>query len=656
MIIATAGHVDHGKTSLVKALSGTDTDRLPEEKKRGLTIDIGFAYFRLNEDQTDCSKQVALIDVPGHEKFVRNMIAGVGLVDIALLVIAADDGPMPQTLEHLAILKLMDVKLVVPVVSKIDLVEPARVDQVEELTRAILAKAEIAATEIFSLSAMDRPAVQKLKDSLRDCIRSQPVRPVRGRFRMAIDRCFTLDGSGTVVTGTVASGRVEKNESVMLHADNPAHGKSARVRGLHAQNTEAPAAVAGQRCALNLTGDVTKADMQRGGWLVEESVAAQTVVVDVVLTPAVFFNRDGSEPSHKTSGAVLKHWTPAHLHMGTADIPCRIALLDCTEVSEGGFALARLMCERRFTAVHGDRFVLRDQSARRTIAGGSVLDSMPPARGRSRPERLQQLQALNADKKQDVLENLLDLNVYGTEIEAFSRQCNLLPDEIDELLSGSELRVIRAGLQRWCLRETQSRDLQEKILAALLAWHDEKPDRPGVDLASIKRAVSRHLDRDVLEYHLQRLIEADLVVRTASVFRHASHRISMSVSDSRVWDKIAAELKKAELTPLRITELSEVIDRSVEETHQFLYQCVTHGKVYKVTDNRYFLPQTLRDLAAIAETLAADDNLTVAEFRNNSGVGRNLVVELLEYFDRCRFTQRIGNKRRVLKPATEVFQ
>ena len=223
------------------------------------------------------------------------------------------------------------------------------------------------------------------------------------------------------------------------------------------------------------------------------------------------------------------------------------------------------------------------------------------------------------------------------------------------MLTGDELTVIRSGMNRWCLRESQSGMLQNQLLETLLAYHDEKPDRPGVDLATVKRAVSRQLDTEVLEYHLQRLIEKGTVVRTASVFRHASHQISMTPSDKKVWEKIALELETAELTPLRITELAVVIDRSVEETHQFLYQCVTHGKVYKVTDNRYFLPQTLRDLAVIAEKLAAKENLTVAEFRNTSGVGRNLVVELLEYFDRCRFTQRIGDKRRILKPAEKVF-
>jgi len=302
----------------------------------------------------------------------------------------------------------------------------------------------------------DRPAVQQLKAGLLDYIGSQPMRPTRGRFRMAIDRCFTLSGSGIVVTGTVASGKVEKNQSVTLRADNSASGKSSRVRGLHAQNAEAQTAIAGQRCALNLSGELTKADLTRGGWLVEESVVAQTSVIDVALTPAVNFDNVAGDGSQKALLSVLKHWTPAHLHIGTADIPCRIALLDCTEVGQGDFALARLICERKFTAVHGDRFVLRDQSARKTIAGGSVLDTMPPARGRSKPERLVQLQALNADAPFDVLNNVLDHNVHGIDVEAFASQCNLLPTETDDLLANDGLRVIGSGTNRWCLRETHS--------------------------------------------------------------------------------------------------------------------------------------------------------------------------------------------------------
>jgi len=626
-------------------LSGTDTDRLPEEKKRGLTIDIGFAYMAGGD-----GKQIALIDVPGHEKFVRNMIAGVGMVDIALLVIAADDGPMPQTMEHISILKLMDVRLVVPVITKTDLVDSARVAEVAQAMRAILRRADLAATEFFYSSANDRSVVQQLKIALLEHISSLPMRAVSGYFRMAIDRCFTLDGSGTVVTGTVASGRIEKSQPVILQSNNPSNGKSSRVRGLHAQNAEATAATAGQRCALNLSGELVRADLHRGGWLVANSLSVQTSVVDVSLTPAIDFGEKESDRQRS-----IQHWTPAHLHIGTADIPCRIALLDSTEVCPGEIALARLICERKFTAVHGDRFVLRDQSARKTIAGGRVLDTLPPKRGRSKPERLALLQAMNVAEPLDALNNLLNLHRYGVNLHVFSRLFNMSPVQTNEWVAAEGLTDIKSGSGHWCLQNAQSTRLTEQVLAAVQQYHREHPEQFGIDLLTLKRAIAKELHAEVLEYHLQCLIDETEIVRSAAVYRHADHEITMTQADSQVWSMVHRELTNAGNTPLRVTEFASILENTLEETQQFLNLCVAHGKIFKVTDNRYFLPETLRDLAVIAEALAADDNLTVAEFRNSSGVGRNLVVELLEYFDRCRFTQRIGNKRRVLKSATAIF-
>jgi len=645
MIIATAGHVDHGKTSLIKALSGTDTDRLPEEKKRGLTIDIGFAYMAAGD-----GRQIALIDVPGHEKFVRNMIAGVGMVDIALLVIAADDGPMPQTLEHISILKLMDVRLVVPVITKTDLVDSVRVEEVVQAMQSILTTADIASTEFFYSSATDRSVVQQLKTTLLDSLSSLPPRVFSGHFRMAIDRCFTLDGSGTVVTGTVASGLIEKNQSVILQSNNPSNGKSSRVRGLHAQNSEATTATAGQRCALNLSGELVRADLHRGGWLVANSLSIQTSIVDVSVTPSIDFGEKESDRQRS-----LQHWTPAHLHIGTADVPCRVALLDCTEAGSGDIALARLICERKFTAAHGDRFVLRDQSARKTIAGGRVLDALPPKRGRSKPERLALLQAMNVAEPVNALSSLLELNNYGIDLDAFARLFNLLPAQINELVASDELTGIQTGSSYWCLKVTQSTRLQEQVLAVLQQYHVEHPEQFGIDLPAIRRAIAKELHAELLEHHLQSLIDNAKVVRSAAVYRHADHEIAMTQADSQVWSRVEEELAKAGRTPLRVTEFAAILENTTEQTQQFLNLCVAHGKIFKVTDNRYFLPETLRDLAVIAEALAAADNLTVGEFRNSSGIGRNLVVELLEYFDRCRFTQRIGNKRRVLRSASAIF-
>ncbi len=646
MIIATAGHVDHGKTSLVKTLTGTDTDRHPEEKKRGLTIDIGFAYLRAD------AGNVAIIDVPGHEKFVRNMIAGVGLVDIALLVVAADDGPMPQTLEHIAILQLMSVSLVVPVISKADLVSAERATEVSNELSSLLAAAGLATSDFFELSVLDKVAVMQLRDKLLELVGSQTKRSVRGHFRMPIDRCFTIDGSGTVVTGTVSSGRLAKNDTLALVSDITSEGKTARARSLHAQNTESDDAIAGQRCAINLSGSLSKEELKRGSWLVANTRAVRTSIIDVALSAA--FKPDAGKGD--SNNIAVNHWTPAHLHIGTADIPCRIALLDCKSLNHGQTALARLICDRTLTAAHGDRFVLRDQSARSTIAGGRVIDVMPPRRGRSKPARLEQLAALNAHTADEVLNNLLAVSPQGIELDKFAARFNLLSGELDELVGKNNLQVIEAATASWCLTKSQSEKIELDLLNQLLELHKDNPDKLGVGLDVIYRALERKIHTEVLEHQLKVLIDKNKVVRTASVFRHVDHQVAMSSADDSSWKKVEQKLLKADLNPLRLTEIAELLEKEVEDTRRFMNHCVAHGKVFKVTDNRYFLPQTLRQLAIIAEALGKDDNLTVAEFRNESGIGRNLVVELLEYFDRCRFTQRMGNKRTVLLRVEDAFQ
>ncbi len=646
MIIATAGHVDHGKTSLVRTLTGTDTDRNPEEKKRGLTIDIGFAYM-----QDRAGQNVAVIDVPGHEKFVRNMISGVGLVDIALLVVAADDGPMPQTIEHIAILQLMSVKLIVPVISKTDLVSAERQAEVIDELTVMLRDAGLPCSDFYPMSVLDKKAVMNLQDNLKDLISTMPRRSARGHFRMPIDRCFTLDGSGTVVTGTVSSGEIEKNQNLTLVSDNSTESGSARARGIHAQSTESDSAVAGQRCAINLSGNIPRDVLRRGSWLVINPSAVKTKIIDVVLTAA--FNPSVSRDELRASK--VSHWTPAHLHLGTADIPCRIALLESSDLSYGETALARLMCERDFTAAHGDRFVLRDQSARMTIAGGSVLDVLPPRRGRSKPARLEQLAALNAETADEAMNNLLAINHTGIELDKFALRFNLLTAETDKIVKDNNLLVIDTTSGHWCLTRQQSAELEEQILSKLVQHHKDYPAQLGVGADIIFRAMDGKINREVLEHHLKALILQNKVVRVASVFRHAEHQVSMDKEDDKNWTTVERELLSAGLSPSRLTELAEILQKEVDETRQFMNHCVAHGKVFKVTDNRYFLPSTLKHLADVANSLSTEDNLTVAEFRNQTGIGRNLVVELLEYFDRCRFTRRMGNKRIVLTAAADAF-
>ena len=350
MIIATAGHIDHGKTALVKALTGIDTDRLPEEKKRGMSIDLGFAYHPLSSGQV-----LGFVDVPGHERFIRNMLAGVTGIDYALLIVAADDGPMPQTEEHLAILDLLGVRDGVIALTKIDRVDAARLEEVTTEIEVLIAGSGLEGADIMPVSAINGTGVDDLRVHLETMTDLIGDREGEGHFRLAIDRCFSVQGAGLVVTGGVFSGKVNVGDHLTLSPQ----GIDVRVRGIHAQNKESEAGVSGQRCALNITGaDLKSTEVHRGGWLVANDIHAPVARFDARLRVL------------KSEARPLRHWTPVHVHLGAAELPGRIAVLGEKSIAPGSSGLVQVVLDRRIGVLKGDGFILRDQSAQRTIAGG----------------------------------------------------------------------------------------------------------------------------------------------------------------------------------------------------------------------------------------------------------------------------------------------
>ncbi|MFC3571478.1 selenocysteine-specific translation elongation factor, partial [Paracoccus simplex] len=373
MIVGTAGHIDHGKTALVKVLTGTDADRLAEEKARGITIELGFAYADLGGGRV-----TGFVDVPGHEKFVHTMLAGAGGIDLALLVVAADDGIMPQTREHLAILDLLGITRGLVALTKADLAEPARIVALTAEIAALLAPTGLAGAPVFPVSSLTGAGIAALRAALAEAEAQTATRATGARFRMAVDRSFTLAGAGTVVTGTVLSGRVAAGDHVTVSPS----GLAARLRGIHAQNRKADAGLAGQRCALNLAGEgVTREAIHRGDVVLDPALHAPTQRIDVNLRVL------DSEPKP------LATWFPARLHLGAAETGARIVPLE-GPIAPGATGLAQIVLDRPVAAAWGERFILRDTSARRTIGGGSLIDLRPPARRRARPERLALLRAM----------------------------------------------------------------------------------------------------------------------------------------------------------------------------------------------------------------------------------------------------------------------
>ena len=459
MIIATAGHVDHGKTLLVQALSGVDTDRLPEEKQRGLTIDLGLAYVPLTDGAV-----MGFVDVPGHEKFIRNMVAGVGAIDYALLVVAADDGPMPQTLEHLAILDLLGIAKGAVAITKNDMGSKERLAEIEQAVEELIRGSLIEGADIFSLSALTGAGVDALKSHLEAAAQGFATSSPQGGFRLAIDRVFTLTGAGLVVSGSVYSGRVAVGDKLLL---SPA-GAEVRVRALHVHDTAADEARQGERAALNLAGPgARRSDIKRGDWLVHPAAHAPTRRIDA---------RIRILPSEAKP---LKHETPAHLHLGALEVPCRVAVLKRREIAAGKSGLVQIICDRIITAHALDRLILRDQSARRTIAGGQIIDPFGPERGRARPPRLVYLEAMESEAPANALTAMLPLVPGGLDLSRFALARNLGSEESASLFVKTEM--IKAGTVGALagMSPAHWRNLTRDIGKSLARWHEENPQTLG---------------------------------------------------------------------------------------------------------------------------------------------------------------------------------
>ena len=639
MIVATAGHVDHGKTLLIHNLTGVDTDRLPEEKSRGLTIDLGFAY----HDFAD-GRRIGFVDVPGHERFVHNMLAGVSVIDLALLVVAADDGPMPQTAEHLAILDLLGIRRGLVALTKIDRAAPARVAEVTGAIEALLADSSLAGAPIFEIDNLSGAGIDALKERLQAEAADVAARQTTGNFRLAIDRNFTVAGAGLVVTGAVFSGAVAVGDQLLL---SPA-GVPVRVRGVRAQNQEADRGRAGERCAVNIAGpDLRNVTVHRGDWLVAPPAHAPRRRIDARLTVL------------KNEAKPLAHWTPVHLHLGAADVTGRVAVLQDEAVQPGEQALVQLVLEHEIGAMRGDRFVLRDQSAQRTIAGGEIIDLFPPSRGRARPERLKQLAAMARATAADALTGLLADAERGVNLNNLATAWNLTPADAEALWAAVPLARFDGPDGPLGLAPERMDAAQAAILEALAAWHEKRPDSLGPNERELRAGLTRTMPAPLFAAALAALTRQRKLARQGMSLKLPDHKASLSAQDESLWRKVAPILEaNGGLRPPRVREVAEELGVAPEPMLAFFTRATLLGLALPVAPNRFFLPETVVELAEIAEEVAAtapEGLFSAAAYRDATGIGRNLTIELLEFFDRTGFTQRRGNERRVVKTAREAY-
>ena len=638
MIVATAGHVDHGKTLLVRALTGIDTDRLPEEKKRGLTIDLGFAFLPAAPDKT-----IGFVDVPGHERFIRNMLCGLSGIDFVLFVVAADDGPMPQTREHLAILDLLEVSAGAIVITKIDRVAPGRLAEATGETGTLIAGTTLQRAPVFPVSASSGAGIQKLKEYLLRAARDIAPRGAAGNFRLAVDRCFSLAGAGTVVTGTAVSGTLAAGDQIRAMPAN----LTLRARSIHVQNAPSQSARAGERCGLNLAGTgLRNAPIGRGDWIVTGEVAPPSRKIDARLRVL------------ESESRPIANWTPVHVHLGAADVTGRVAVLDARDIAPGGSGLVQLVLDRPIGALHADRFIVRDQSSRRTIGGGRVIDVFPPARGRARPERLAWIAAMEGLDHEAALATLLDQSALGVDLSRFAANRNLSPNEATALFARVPMHTVATDSGRTGFSVAHWRGLRITILDALAAWHRRAPHAAGPAEDRILHGCGLRLAREALIAIVAQLASEGLVVRTGGSVRLPSHDPGLQAADAVLWRKIAPLLDtKARLPPM-VREIAETAGEDAKTIEAMLVRASRFGMVLRVSPNRFLLPAVARRFAEIAEELAQrspDRRVTAAAFRDRSGIGRNLTIEVLEFFDRVKFTRRVGDSREILRPATEVF-
>ena len=633
MIIGTAGHIDHGKTSLVKALTGIDTDRLKEEKRRGITLELGFAHLTLDDGTL-----AGVVDVPGHERFVKAMGAGAGGVDLAVLVVAADEGVMPQTREHLDICRLLGVRAGVIALTKSDLLTelgPEWRALVEADLASLTAGTFLEGAPVVPCSSRTGEGLDALKAALTRAAAALPKRPAEGPAFLPVDRVFTIKGFGTVVTGTLLSGGVAVDDAVALLPGLPGPW---RVRGVQVHGQAVPRVEAGQRAAVNVTGVEPEA-LHRGMVLVRSGELPETHMLDVelALLPA--------------AEAALPRRRKLLLHLGTAQVEATVALLDVERLEPGETALAQLRLDAPVGALVGQRFILRGSRALpgrgATVAGGRILSITPPRRRKGGSEVVAPL--LEADPAGQVAWLLRQAGYRGlTQPELFGRS-GLGPKVLTRALEllGTRGRALLVDRERRLyLSGEVFEGLQGRALALLAAFHEREPLREGLPREELRQRLSSELDARIFQRVTQALVDGGKVELEKEVVRLKGRGRTLSLGDEAARARLSAELSAAGLAPPTLNELAQKLQLPMPRLQELLKVMVSEGTVVRVSEELCFEAGALAGLRErLVAHLREKKEITTQAFKEMVGQTRKFVIPLSEYFDREKVTLRVGEKR-----------
>lgn len=625
IIIGTAGHIDHGKTSLVKALTGVDTDRLPEEKARGITIDLGFAHWKAGD------AEVSFIDVPGHEKFVRNMLAGIGGIDLLLLVIAADESVMPQTREHFDICRLLGISAGIVVLTKKDLADEETIHIVKEDIARLVEGSFLQDAPIYAVSTRTGEGIDQLKDALiANLEKIKPRQPI-GVFRLPVDRVFTLKGHGTVVTGTLIAGRLRKDQPVEILPS----GKRTRARSIHAHDTNVDEAVAGQRTAVNLMS-LEKDEVVRGDVLTQPDVFENTSLLDVKLTLL-------------SDARPIPHNALVRLHVQASDLPARVTLLGKDVLLPGENAFAQLRLQRPLVAVYGDRFIIRRHSPSVTVGGGVILDHLPLKRIRRTDsaalDRLQQLEQATMEQRFSIavaqkgiagagerrLQAALALDVATLR--------RLVAEDVVPLREQPLLCISKSGLSRIFHR------LRENVES----FHAKNPLLPGIPKEELRTRYFSALAPDVFSAALDRAIAENIVAAERDIISLSGRSVLLNREDEALLSAIESALQECGLQYPGMEEVAKRAGGKIDDVKKRIYLLVRQQKAVKFGDDYFLTRGTWEDLKTRIRSLkASQKTLSVGDFKDLFGISRKYAIPLLEALDREGITRRAGNERIIL--------
>jgi selenocysteine-specific elongation factor len=637
IVVGTAGHIDHGKSALVQALTGTDPDRLKEEKARGITIDLGFAHLQIGDTN------VAFVDVPGHERFVKNMLAGVGGIDLVLLVVAADESVMPQTREHFDICRLLHIPTGIVALTKADLADAEMLELTRVEVRELVENSFLAGAPVVPVSARTGQGLDELRTTLVAAAGKSTMRRVEGSTRLPIDRVFSVKGFGTVVTGTLVSGRIRPDDRLLV-APDAGGGRAVTVRGVQVHGARQNEALAGQRSAVNLSG-VDVGDLERGHTLVSPGTFESTRVADaaIELLP-------GAKP--------LRHGARVRFHQGTAEIMGRVAVIGPapTPVAPGGRAFVRLRLERPAILARGDRYIVRAYSPPLTIAGGTILDPLPPRAGVRTSAASERLWRLAAEDPTSVggqtsgaVLMIEEAGRKGFPVDALVSRVGIDRRDLEARIASL---VKEHGIDRvddMLVRRAIVDELKASIVALLDQYHRAQPLSEGFPREEARDRLFLRGHPAIFERAVQELAQETKILARDRLAR-AGHRVALSEDEERARDAIERALRDAGLTPPDAASLAARTGVSAAVADQMLKLLQRQKRLVKI-DTLFFHDDALTSLKAQVAALKSGGGaatIDVATFKERFGVTRKFAIPLLEYLDRERVTRRVGDVRQIL--------